>query len=122
MRLFIICTHCLAGALPLGVAITSEEQMETLTVAFSLLKSIFPDDSFFVKKMPDVIMTDTCSELREALSEVFPTSNLLLCSFHILEQVWRWLFDKKHGISANDRVEMISGLPADTAYKRNCYI
>ena len=48
-------------------------------------KSIFPDDSFFGKKMPDV-MTNNCSELRRALSEVFPTSNLLLCSFHISQQ------------------------------------
>ena len=50
--------------------------------------------------MPGVIMTNNCSELRKILSEVFPTSNLLLCSFHILQQVWRWLFDKKHGILA----------------------
>ena len=95
IRVFILCTHSVAGALLLVVVITSDEQMETLMVAFSLLKSIFPDDSFFRKKIPDVIMIDNCSELREALSEVFPTSNLLLCSFHILQQVWRWIFDKK---------------------------
>ena len=57
--------------------------------------------------MPDVIMTDNCSELREASSEVFPTSNVLLCSFHILQQVWRLLFDKKHGVSANNRVKIM---------------
>ena len=76
-------------ALLLEVVITIDEQIVTLTVVFSLLKLIFPDDSFFGKKMPDVIMTDNCSELREASSEVFPTSNLLLCSFHILQQLWR---------------------------------
>ena len=37
-------------ALPLGLVITSDEQMETLTVAFSLLKSIFPDRVFLGKK------------------------------------------------------------------------
>ena len=66
------------------LVITSDEQMETLSVAVSLLKSIFPDDSFFWKNMSDVIMIDNCSELREALSEVFPTSNVLFCSFYIL--------------------------------------
>ena len=122
MRVFILCTHSVAGALPLGVVITRDKQMETLTVAFSLLKSIFPEDNFFGKKMPDVIMTDNCSELRGNLSEVFPTSNLLLCNFHTLQQVWRWLFDKKHGILANDEGEIMRSLPVDAAYKRNCYI
>ena len=32
------------------LVITSDEQMKTLSVAVSLLKSIFPDDSFFWKK------------------------------------------------------------------------
>ena len=50
MRVFILGTHSVAGALTSGVLITSDEQMETLTVAFSLLKSIFRDDSFFEKR------------------------------------------------------------------------
>ena len=66
MRVFILCTHSVTGGLPLGVIITSNEQTDNLTLAFSLLKSIFPDDSFFGKKMPDVIMTDNYSELRRA--------------------------------------------------------
>ena len=53
------------------------------------------------------MMTSNCSELREALSDLFPTSNLLLCSFPIFQHVCRWLFDKKHGNSANDRVEIM---------------
>ena len=63
-------------------------------------------------RAPDVIMTDNCSELREALYEVFPESTLLLCIFHILQQSWRWLFDKKHGVSANDRLEIMRSFRA----------
>ena len=75
--------------------ITSDEQIETLAEAFILLKSLFPNNSFFGKGRPNVIMTDNCSELRGALYDVFPESTMLLCIFHIQQQVWRWLFDKK---------------------------
>ena len=54
-------------------------------------------------------MTDNCSELREALSEVFPGSKYLLCIFYFLQQLWRWLFEKKHGISVQDRLEIMKG-------------
>ena len=50
MRIFILCTYSVAAALPLGVVTTSDEQMETLTVLFSLVKSIFSDDSFLAKR------------------------------------------------------------------------
>ena len=112
MRVFIFCTHSVADALPIGIVITSDEQMETLTEAFTMWKSLFPNNSFFGKGRPDVIMTDNCSELREALYEVFPESTLLLCIFHILQQLWRWLFDKKHGVSANDRLEIMRSFRA----------
>ena len=107
MRVFILCTHSVSGALPLGIVITSDEQMETLTKAFQMLKSIFPDNSFYGKGRAEVIMTDNCSELREALYEVFPDATLLLCTFHILQQVWRWLFDKNHAIQPTDRIEIM---------------
>ena len=107
LRLFIFCTHSIAGALPLGIVLTSDEQTETLITAFTMLKDILPDNSFFGKNHPEVFMTDNCSELRQALYEVFPESRCLLCIFHILQQVWRWLFEKKHGISEHDRLQIM---------------
>ena len=107
LRLFLFCTHSVAGALPLGIVITSDEQTETLVKEFSMFKEMLPENSFFNKGFPDVFMTDNCAELREALSEIFPLSRLLLCVFHILQQVWRWLYEKKHGISSHDRLEIM---------------
>ena len=98
-----LCTHSVAGALPLGVLITSDEQLETLIEALRMFRNILTPYSFFGSVEPAVIMSDNCSELREALHEVFPSSMLLLCTFHILQQVWRWLFEKKHGINETDR-------------------
>ena len=52
-------------------------------------------------------MTDNCEELRNSLKRAWPNSTLLLCIFHILQQVWRWLFEKEHGVSKYDRVEIM---------------
>ena len=36
-----------------------------------------------------------------------PDSCLLLCIFHMLQQVWRWLYDRLHNIREDDRVEIM---------------
>ena len=92
-----------------GIIITSDEREETLTKGFALLKSILPNDAFFnsPSKRPSVIMTDNCDELHHALSYNWPDATLLLCTFHILQQVWRWLYQSSHGIAKNDRVTIM---------------
>ena len=50
MRVFLLCTHSVAGALSLGVVITSDEQMETLTVAFSQLNQFSQMIAFSEKR------------------------------------------------------------------------
>ena len=52
-------------------------------------------------------MTDNCDELRSAIREIWPSARLLLCIFHILQQVRRWLYDKHHGVNKYDRVEIM---------------
>ena len=42
-------------------------------------------------------MTDNCSELRDALRMTWP-STLLLCVFHLLQQICRWLHDSKNKV------------------------
>ena len=37
----------------------------------------------------DVIMTDNCDELKDALHTVWTKSRLLLCIFHLMQQVWK---------------------------------
>ena len=90
LRVFIMVTHSPVGALPLGIFVTSDETTDTLIQALELFKSCLPSDAFHgngIARGPSVIMTDNCAELREALSRVWPTSTLLLCIFHVLQQV-----------------------------------
>nr|XP_054753693.1 uncharacterized protein LOC129259425 [Lytechinus pictus] len=104
-RIFLLLTHSSSGGLPLGVIITSNEQERTITEGLNLLKTILPVDAFGGNgdEGPAVFITDDCSSERKAIHAVFPKSTLLLCTFHLLQAVWRWLWDSKHGISKDHR-------------------
>ena len=53
------------------------------------------------------MMTDNCDEIRDAVRQIWPGTTIVLCTFHILQQVWRWLHDKNHGISLADRPHLL---------------
>ena len=58
--------------LNLGVIITSDETFATLVQAFRMYKDQLSDDAFFRHpEGPAVIMTDNCTELRDALAGQF---------------------------------------------------
>ena len=85
----------------------SDEREETLTKAFEMLNSILPEGAFFNAAGPAILMTDNCDELRRNLHRSWPNATLLLCIFHVLQQVWRWLYERQHGISKEVRVEIM---------------
>ncbi len=109
LRVFLMVTHSVCGALPLGIVITSDETTDTLTNALAQLKSTLPDDAFYgcAANGPKVFMTDNCFELKEAISQNWPDSTQVLCVFHLLQQVWRWLHDRNHGIAIDDRPHIL---------------
>ena len=76
-----------------------------------MLKQCLPEDAFYAngpEHGPAVILTDNCQEERSALKSVWSSTNMLLCTFHILQQVWWWLLDKNHAISQTDRPPIMS--------------
>lgn len=97
-RVFLMMTHSAAGRLPLGVLITSSESENILTHGFQLLKDLFPPSAFFGRheKVPKIIMTDDAEAERKALHNEYQESTLLLSSFHILQAIWRFLWDTNH--------------------------
>jgi len=56
-----------------------------------MLKSILPSTAFYgnLEAGPKVFMSDNNSEIRDALQTVWSKATLLLCIFHLLQQVWR---------------------------------
>ena len=118
LKVFLMCTNNVSGALPLGILITSDEQERTLKQGFEMLRSCLPEYAFNGRgreQGPQVILTDNCKEERNALKSVWPTSVLLLCIFHMLQQLWRWLHESKNSISQADRPYFL------TLFKRSLY-
>ena len=90
LKLFLVVTHSPVGSLPLAAFVTSDETTVTLTQALELVAETLPPGAFYgkgPKKGPNIVMTDNCSELRDALHIVWPEAELLLCVFHLLQQV-----------------------------------
>ncbi|XP_033098950.1 uncharacterized protein LOC117102680 [Anneissia japonica] len=48
-------------------------------------------------------MTDDCEAERTALANAFPEANIILCCFHVLQALWRWLWMGKNRIASTDR-------------------
>ena len=108
--LFILSTSHPSGGMPLGVLITSDEQEETLTQGFSLLKQVLPEEAFYncgANKGPTLAMTDDSLAERNAFHSAWPAVRLLLCTFHFLQAKWTWLHDGAHQIQNGDRISLI---------------
>lgn len=104
-RIFLLLTHSSSGGLPLGVIICSNEQECTISEGLQLLRSILPANAFYGNedRGPQIFITDDCLSERKAIKSVFPASTLLLCTFHFLQAVWRWLWDGKHKVDKSHR-------------------
>ncbi|XDV36723.1 hypothetical protein PO909_006453 [Leuciscus waleckii] len=77
---------------PVAYIITSSETQETLTLALQRLRPLFP-------KPPRCFMVDKDMSEINALNDVFPESDVLLCWYHVLQAVVRWLMKSDSGVS-----------------------
>jgi len=96
------------GGIPMGVVLHTGQSQDNYTSAFELLKKLIGPNGFNGRGEPNVIMTDDSIAERKALQACFPKSTLLLCTFHILQAVWRWLWNSSHQIHNNDRKHLIN--------------
>ncbi len=80
---FIISTCSAAGGIPLGVVITSGEDEDTITEAFSIIKTVLPEKAFYGQgsKGPQMCITDDCTAERSAIHNVWPDSRTLNYTF-----------------------------------------
>ena len=123
---YFMCTHHPSGALPLAVWITSSQSEATLKSCLHNVVSVLPQHAFGgegVASGPSIFLTDDDSDQRNALRAYWRSSVLLLCIFHFLQAVWRWLLDRTNSINKDDRQHLMSlchGLVfADTVEKFN---
>ncbi|KAJ8980957.1 hypothetical protein NQ317_001221 [Molorchus minor] len=76
-RIFVLLTHSEVGGLPLGVIITSSERVIQKGQKFAL----------------------QMIQIQSAIKTVWTNSKCLLCIFHLLQSIWRWLLKGKNNIS-----------------------
>lgn len=127
-RIFVLLTHSTAGGLPLGIIMTTSESQSTIVAGLNLLKTILPDEGFAGREShgPRIFITDDCLSLRQALHSVYPEASLLLCVFHLMQAMWRWLWDSHNGIPKKDRPYLLQSFKrmvyAETSGElNNCY-
>lgn len=77
-----------------------------------MLKKSLGASAFFGRGAPQSFMTDNCDPERKALAATWPSAQLFLCIFHLLQQVWRLLLDSKHGIPKQNRQELMASAKA----------
>ncbi|CAG8705585.1 4201_t:CDS:1, partial [Ambispora leptoticha] len=111
--LTILSTSTSIGSLPLAVILTSDETAYTFLEALNVLKSVMPLTAFNERRPgvgPEVIMMDDCKAEKKALHNTWNKATLLLCVFHFLQAMWRWLWDGKNSINMDDHVIIIGCL------------
>ena len=99
-QLFKLMCASPAGGLPLGFLVLTGKDENLIAEGLEELKKLLPNNAFFKRgeKGPKIWMTDDDSSLRNALGRVWPDGEKLLCSWHNLQAVFRWLHAGKHGI------------------------
>ncbi|XP_033984107.1 uncharacterized protein LOC117480767 [Trematomus bernacchii] len=104
-RVFLLLTHSCAGGLPLGILLCQSEDEQTIAQGLEQLKQVVGEKGFAGRghEGPQLVITDDCRAERGALGKAFPKATLLLCSFHLLQAVWRWLWSKESGVTHGDR-------------------
>jgi len=112
-RVFLLMTHSNAGGIPLGIGITTSEREDCITAMLQLLKEVCPTTGFYGRQPqngPAVVMTDDSTSERNAIRNVWPQAMVLLCTFHVLQACWRWLWNARNDISRHDRPQLLNVL------------
>ncbi|CAB5367359.1 unnamed protein product [Rhizophagus irregularis] len=107
----LLYTSCVAGALPFDLFLTSDESEVTIEFAINKLKSILPSNAFFGRGVdldPSMFMTDDSAAERNAIELCWPNSKRFLCIFHVLQALWRLLWNANNQIKKDDRSTVIS--------------
>lgn len=95
------------GGIPLACLLHTSQTEDNYRLIFQILKQHTPH-GFGGNGEPKIFMTDDSSAERNALKNIYPQATLLLCTFHICQAVWRWLWDSKNQINKDKRRKLMT--------------
>lgn len=98
-----ILSPCAAGTVPLVVLITSEVSKKSYSAAFNLLKTTLPD-AFGNQGFPNTATTDNAVAEMNATRNIWPYTNHVFCSYHVLQAIRCWLWDGANKTESDDRI------------------
>ncbi|KAJ8931471.1 hypothetical protein NQ314_015609 [Rhamnusium bicolor] len=93
------------GAIPVACVLHTAQTEANYTLAFAVV--IEAIEVHNKKFSPRVFMTDDSEAERNALATVFPNSVLLLCTFHLCQALWRYLWETDHNVKKEDRKKVM---------------
>jgi len=111
-RVFVLLINSCAGGLPVAVISCSSEKEFVIQRALYMYKEKLLDEESFYgrgKRGPKIILTDDSDSERNSFAAAFPEAELLLCSFHVLQAIWRNLWKAEYQVQSNDRQELFYG-------------
>ena len=80
------------GALSIGMFVTFSEKQAVIEQGLKLLRNIWIENNIIDKNFsPEVFMSDDCTAQINAIKNIFENSTVLLCQFHVLNAMWKWL-------------------------------
>lgn len=91
--------------MPVGAALHANQREESYKKIFSSFRSLWGET--ILTKIVN-FMTDDSSALKNGLKDIFPTIKQLLCHFHLMQALWRWLFNAKNNISPDHRIHLLN--------------
>ena len=77
------------GGLSIGMFVVFSENTNDISIGLNLLKQIWSDNGLTLN--PRTFMSDDCAAQISAINNCFPNSTVLLCQFHVVQALWRWL-------------------------------
>jgi len=122
----LLCAQVLKGQC---IILTKGQTYECYCQEFKLINEAVVE-SFCGQGYPNLFLTDQSLAEINAINNVWPKSNTLLCTFHVLQAVWRWLWVSAHKIPIEKRKPLMklfqnilysdNIIDAENAYKKGC--
>ncbi|XP_055924542.1 uncharacterized protein LOC129956633 [Argiope bruennichi] len=105
-RVYFFISPGVAGGIPIGCIITNAEETNIFCEGVKLLCECFPEKCCLLQNGPLIVMTNDDLKEREVLSKIWLNSTYLLCQFHVLKAVWRWLMNSENKVLKEHRQEL----------------
>ena len=118
-KLFNFVVPSAVGGLRIGYCIVSTEREDLLTECFTAFRDLLDQDKAFfnrgAKLGPKAFLSDDGTAMINALNNVWPESDHLLCQWHVLTALWRYIGNANNGIKKADRPYLLR------SFKKLCY-